>query len=76
MAVHVPFANNNNNNVKNVFLFSGKEDQTSFSLLSDLERHIGKTDEEVIVIVDSLNCLLYNSDLCRDINKISKQQGG
>lgn len=54
---------------------SGKEDQTSFSLLSDLERHIGKTDEEVIVIVDSLNCLLYNSDLCRDINKISKQQG-
>lgn len=53
---------------------SGK-DQEKPSLLKDLEHHIGKQDEDVIVIIDSLTHLLHNSDLCRDFNKIINQQG-
>ncbi|KAI5753712.1 hypothetical protein M8J77_002665 [Diaphorina citri] len=44
------------------------------SLLKDLE-NIGKQQEEIVVIVDSLLHLLHNTDLCRNINKIINQQG-
>ncbi|KAL1464188.1 hypothetical protein WDU94_003860, partial [Cyamophila willieti] len=44
-------------------------------LLTALDQHIGKQDEDVVLLIDSVTHLLQHSDLCRDVNKIVNQQG-